>query len=245
MIDDGTVFRLGENNFRWVGGNDLSGLWLQEQANKMKIDAWVRNSTDQLCNIALQGPKSREILEKVIWTAPSQPNMNELQWFRFAVARLNDFHGPSCVVSRTGYSGELGYEVFCHPKDAEEIFKKIWKEGQSFGLTPLGLEALNMLRIEAGLIFAGYEFSDQIDPFEAGIGFTVPLKSQMADFIGRGALEKRKTNPQKISWPRYRRWFSPKQRRLYQNWKSTSRRDYFSYKITLLKQNYCSCKNSS
>ena len=83
MIDDGTVFRLGENNFRWVGGNDLSGLWLQEQANKMKIDAWVRNSTDHLCNIAIQGPRSREILEQVIWTAPTQPNINELQWFRF------------------------------------------------------------------------------------------------------------------------------------------------------------------
>ena len=103
----------------------------------------------------------------------------------------------SCIVSRTGYSGELGYEVFCHPKNAEEIFKKIWKEGQSFGLTPLGLEALNMLRIEAGLIFAGYEFNDQIDPFEAGIGFTVPLKSKKSDFIGRSALEKRKMNPQK------------------------------------------------
>ena len=197
MIDDGTVFRLGENNFRWVGGNDLSGLWLQEQANKMKIDAWVRNSTDHLCNIAIQGPRSREILEQVIWTAPTQPNINELQWFRFSVARLTDFHGPSCVVSRTGYSGELGYEVFCHPKDANLIFDKIYEAGKQFGLTPLGLEALNILRIEAGLIFAGYEFNDQIDPFEAGIGFTVPLKSQMADFIGRGALEKRKTNPQK------------------------------------------------
>ena len=197
MIDDGTVFRLGENNFRWVGGNDLSGLWLQEQANKMKIDAWVRNSTDHLCNIAIQGPRSREILEQVIWTAPTQPNINELQWFRFSVARLTDFHGPSCVVSRTGYSGELGYEVFCHPKDANLIFDKIMKAGKQFGLTPLGLEALNILRIEAGLIFAGYEFNDQIDPFEAGIGFTVPLKSQKSDFIGRGALEKRKTNPQK------------------------------------------------
>ena len=63
MIDDGTVFRLGDNNFRWVGGNDLSGIWLQEQAKKMQIDAWVRNSTDQLCNIADQGPKSSEVLE--------------------------------------------------------------------------------------------------------------------------------------------------------------------------------------
>ena len=64
-------------------------------------------------------------------------------------------------------------------------------------MAPLGLEALNMLRVEAGLIFAGYEFTDQIDPFEAGIGFTVPFKTQTADFIGRVALEKRKANPQR------------------------------------------------
>ena len=197
MIDDGTVFRLGDNNFRWVGGNDFSGIWLREQAEEMGVDAWVRNSTDHLCNIAIQGPRSREILEKIIWTAPVQPNMTELKWFRFAVARLKDFHGPSCVVSRTGYSGELGYEVFCHPRNAQEVFDVIWDAGQEFGLVPLGLEALNMLRVEAGLIFAGYEFTDQIDPFEAGIGFTVPFKTQTADFIGRAALEKRKANPQR------------------------------------------------
>ena len=197
MIDDGTVFRLGDNNFRWVGGTDFSGVWLREQAEKMGIDVWVRNSTDHLCNIAIQGPRSREILEKIIWTAPVQPNMSELQWFRFSVARLKDFHGPSCVVSRTGYSGELGYEVFCHPRNAQEIFDVIWDAGQEFGSAPLGLEALNMLRVEAGLIFAGYEFTDQIDPFEAGIGFTVPLKTQTADFIGRAALEKKKAHPQK------------------------------------------------
>ena len=64
-------------------------------------------------------------------------------------------------------------------------------------MAPLGLEALNLLRVEAGLIFAGYEVDDQIDPFEAGVGFTVPLKTQEADFIGREALERRKENPQK------------------------------------------------
>ena len=71
--------------------------------------------------------------------------------------------------------GELGYEIFCHPKDAVTVFDAIWKAGEPHGLKPLGLEALDMLRIEAGLIFAGYEFCDQTDPFEAGIGFTVPL----------------------------------------------------------------------
>jgi aminomethyltransferase len=65
-------------------------------------------------------------------------------------------------------------------------------------MTPLGLEALDMLRVEAGLIFAGYEFSDQTDPFEAGIPFTVPLKSKEDDFIGKAALVKRKENPQRV-----------------------------------------------
>ena len=113
------------------------------------------------------------------------------------MTRLNDFHGLSCVISRTGYSGELGYEIFCHPKDATDVFNAIWKVGSNFGIAPLGLQALNLLRVEAGLIFAGYEFSDQVNPFEAGIGFTVPLKTQTAQFIGRSVLEERKLNPQK------------------------------------------------
>ena len=197
MIDDGTIYRLGENNFRWVGGSDASGLWLREQAAKRNLNAWVRSSTDQLHNIAVQGRASRDLLKSIMWTAPAQSAIDELEWFRFAVARLDDFRGAACVVSRTGYTGELGYEIFCHPKDAETIFDAVWKAGEEFGIAPLGFEALDMLRIECGLVFAGCEFSDQTDPFEAGIGFTVPLKSKPDDFIGRAALEKRKASPLK------------------------------------------------
>ncbi|MBY8974484.1 aminomethyltransferase family protein [Rhodobacteraceae bacterium NNCM2] len=197
MIDDGTVFRLGENNFRWIGGNDLSGIHMREMAEARGLQAWVRNSTDQLCNIAVQGPNSRDILKQVIWTAPTQPTLEELPWFRFAIARIGAFDGAPIVVSRTGYTGELGYEVFCHPKDAETVFDAIWEAGQPHGLIPFGLAALDMVRIEAGLVFAGYEFCDQTDPFEAGIGFTVPLKSKNDDFIGRAALERRKSSPQR------------------------------------------------
>ncbi len=197
MIDDGTVFRLGETNFRWIGGNDTSGEWLREQAEKRGLNAWVRNSTDQLHNVAVQGPLSRDILSQIFWTPPQQPTIEELGWFKLTIARIGDFDGTAVVISRTGYSGELGYEVFCHPKDAGEVFDKIWEVGAPMGMKPLGLEALDMLRIESGLIFAGFEFSDQTDPFEAGIGFTVPLKTQEDDFIGRAALERRKASPQK------------------------------------------------
>lgn len=197
MIDDGTVFRLGKDNFRWIGGNEYGGEWIREQGEKLGLKVLVRSSTDQLHNVAVQGPESRNLLRKIVWTAPHNPEFDQLGWFRFTPARLNNESGTPFVVSRTGYTGELGYEVMCHPKDCDEIFEAIWQAGQGHGLTPMGLEALDMVRIEAGLIFAGYDFSDQTDPYEAGIGFTVPLKSKPDDFIGRDALIRRKEHPQR------------------------------------------------
>ena len=197
MIDDGTGFRLGQNNFRWIGGDDYSGIWLREQAEKMGYKAWVRSSTDQLHNIAVQGPNSRALLKEIIWTSAAQPSIGELDWFRFAVGRIGHFEGAPVVVSRTGYTGELGYEIFCHPKDALAVFDAVWDAGQKHGIRPMGLEALDMVRIEAGLIFANYEFDSETDPFEAGIGFAVPLKSKADDFIGKQALVQRKEHPRR------------------------------------------------
>ena len=197
MIDDGTVFRLGPNNFRWIGGNDTGGLWLRTQARELGLHAWVRDSTDQLHNVQVQGPLSREILSEVIWTRPDQSSVEELGWFRFSVARIGHADGIPILVSRTGYTGELGFEVFCHPKNAPEVWDAIWVVGEPKGLTPMGLEALDMLRIEAGLIFAGSEFNDQTNPMEAGIGFTVPIKTKEDDFIGRDALVRGKEHPQR------------------------------------------------
>lgn len=195
MIDDGTLIRLGRDNFRWIGGSDYGGQWMREVAEKQGLSAWVRASTDTQHNIAIQGPNSRDLLREVIWTAPHQPKLDELAWFRATPARIATADGAPFLLSRTGYTGELGYEIFCHPKDATTIFDAIWQAGQDYGLIPMGLAALDMVRIEAGLIFAGYEFDDQTDPFEAGIGFTVPLKSKQVDFIGREALIRRKQTP--------------------------------------------------
>jgi aminomethyltransferase len=195
MIDDGTLFRLGRDQFRWIGGDDYGGIWIREQAQKLGLKVMVRSSTDQLHNLAVQGPNSREIMKRMIWTAPHQPTIEELGWFRFTVGRIGGPSGAPVVVSRTGYTGELGFEVFCHPKDGAAVYDAVWANGADLGLKPMGLAALDMVRIEAGLIFAGYDFSDQTDPFEAGIGFTVPLKSKTDDFIGREALIRRKEHP--------------------------------------------------
>ena len=199
MLDDGTLFRLGPDNFRWIGGDDYGGVWLREQADRLGLKVLIKSSTDQIHNIAVQGPESRAILSEVVWTPPAQPSIEEMGWFRFSVGRLGDHNGPPLVVSRTGYTGELGYEVWCHPKDATAVWDAVFEAGQPRGLTPLGLEALDMLRIEAGLIFYGYEFTDQTDPFEAGIGFSVALKTKAEDdFIGKEALIERKAHPQKV-----------------------------------------------
>ena len=196
MLDDGTVFRLGADNFRWIGGDDYGGIWLRQKAADMGLKVWVKSASDQIHNIAVQGPNSRAILERIVWSAPAQPTLGELGWFRFLIGRIGEPDGVPIVVSRTGYTGELGYEVWCHPKDGPALWDAVWQAGEPHGLTPLGLEALDTLRIEAGLIFAGYEFDDQINPYEAGIGFAVALKSKADEgFIGKEALIRAKEHP--------------------------------------------------
>ena len=194
-LDDGTLFRLGDNNFRWICGDDYGGIWLRQQAEKLGLRVQVKSSTSQLHNIAVQGPKSRDILKEVVWTPLTQPELEELTWFRFTIGRVGHMKGAPILVSRTGYTGEQGYEVWCHPKDALTVWDSIWEAGQPHQLIPLGLKALEILRIESGLILAGREFDDQIDPFEAGIGFTVALKPEEDDFIGKQALTRRKEHP--------------------------------------------------
>ncbi len=197
MIDDGTLLRLSETGYRWIGGTDFGGEWLRARAKEWGLRALVRSSTDQLHNLAIQGPRSRDLLGDIIWTAPANPRVDEIDWFRFTVGRIGDHNGVPVVVSRTGYTGELGYEVWCHPRDAEDVWDTVFEAGELHGIVPLGLDGLDLLRIEAGLVFAGQEFDDQTDPFEAGIGFTVGLKTTQEDFVGRQALERRKAHPQR------------------------------------------------
>ena len=197
MFDDGTLLKLNDHGFRWVCGDEYAGQWLKEQAKKKNYKVFIKDSTDQINNISLQGPNSRKILEKIIFTPPTQPSISELQWFRFTICRLEELNGIPLMVSRTGYTGELGYEIWCHPSDAPKVWDKVMEAGKDDGLIPAGFGALDLLRIEAGLILFGNEFDGQIDPFEAGVGFTVPLKTKTDDFIGKESLIKRKENPQK------------------------------------------------
>ena len=194
MVDDGTLFRMSETNFRWIGGDDASVLWIKEQAARSGANVHLKSASDQIHNVAVQGPKSRDILREIIWTSPGRASLDELGVFRFTTGRIGGYEGIPIVLSRTGYTGELGYEVFCHPKDAPAVWDAIMKAGEPHGIAPLGFEALDMLRIEAGLVFGGHDFDSTTDPLEAGIGFTVPSKKE-EDYIGKAAIEKRRANP--------------------------------------------------
>jgi aminomethyltransferase len=194
MVDDGTLFRLGQDNFRWIGGDDAGLLWLQDQATAFGGQVFLRPATAQIHNVALQGPNARNILRDIIWTAPGQTGIGELGWFRFTIGRIGDYEGIPVIISRTGYTGELGYEIFCHPTHAPAAWDAIIAAGAPHGLTPMGLDALDMLRIEAGLVFGGLDFDSTTDPFEAGIGFAVPTRKE-DDYIGKAALAARRANP--------------------------------------------------
>jgi aminomethyltransferase len=194
MIDDGTVFRLCQNNFRLVCGDEYCGVWLRELAARHALRVWVKSSTDQLHNLSVQGPKSRDILRDIVVTPPGNATMDELKWFRFTVGKID---GLPVLVSRTGYTGELGYEVWCHPKHAVQVWDAIAAAGEPHGIAPMGLAALDMLRIEAGLMFAEYDFCDQTDPFEAGIGFAVAADKE-DDYVGKEALARRKAHPARV-----------------------------------------------
>ncbi|MCV3272161.1 DUF1989 domain-containing protein [Roseobacter sinensis] len=191
VIDDGTLFRLAPHLFRWCCGSEESGRALTALAEREGLQVRIHDLGGALPNLALQGPKSREILRKLVFTQPHVPNLDQLNWFGATVARVAHREGAPFFLTRSGYTGELGYELFCSKEDAVELWDSVMEAGAEFGLKPMGSAALNIIRIEAGLAAAGAEFTAGVDAFEAGLGFAVNLKK--SDFVGKPALERNAT----------------------------------------------------
>ena len=174
--------------FRWCCGSDDSALHLREQAEALGLNVHVRSLSEKMGNLALQGPKSRDILRKVVHTQPSRPTLDAIKWFGFTIARIGGEDGPAVMLCRSGFTGELGYEIFCDTRDAETVWDRLMEAGEPEGLRPMGGTALDMLRIEAGLMISGAEFGPEVDAFEAGLAFAVDFKKP--EFLGRAALER-------------------------------------------------------
>ena len=195
VLDDGTLFCIEPTTYRWCCGSDNSALHLREQDEKLGLDVWIRSLGHRMVNLALQGPTSRDILREVVFTQPSRPALDNLKWFGFTVARLRDRDGPMFMLCRSGFTGELGYELFCDRDDATEIWDGLMDAGVPAGLVPMGGTALDSLRIEAGLMSAGAEFGPDVDAMESGLGFAVDFKKDT--FIGRTALERNAVAPRR------------------------------------------------
>ncbi|MEM8774542.1 MAG: aminomethyltransferase family protein, partial [Pseudomonadota bacterium] len=195
VLDDGTLFRLEETAFRWCCGSENSALRLREQAERLDLNARVLSLGKRMPNLAIQGPKSRDVLREIVFTQPNRPAIDNLKWFGFTIGRLHDRDGPSFMLCRTGFTGELGYEIFCDANDALEIWDGIMKAGAPHGLVPMGGTALDMLRIEAGLMIAGAEFGPDSDAMESGLGFAVDFNKPQ--FFGRDALERNAAAPRR------------------------------------------------
>lgn len=193
MIDDGIVFCLADAAYRYVGNCDTDGLWLQKVAQEQGLAVTVANSSDRWHNLALQGPYSRELLRALVDIDAAWPitDLSELKFFRFVTSTVA---GIPVLLSRTGYTGELGYELFVHPSRGADLWDVLMQAGAAYDLLPLGMQALDRARIEAGLLASGREFNDLISPYQAGIGWSVAMKTK-PDFIGRAALEKLRDRP--------------------------------------------------
>ncbi|MGB3612652.1 MAG: DUF1989 domain-containing protein [Elainellaceae cyanobacterium] len=195
IVDDGLVFCFSPTHYRYIGNCDTDGDWLERLAQRHGWEVTILAASDRIYNLALQGPASRDILTLLLrFNGDSTvAQLGELRYFRFSSVTVA---GMPVLVSRTGYTGELGYELFVHPKYGAALWDQLMAAGQPSGLLPLGMQALNRARIEAGLLAAGAEFDDLTSPYQAGIGWTVAMKKP--DFIGKAALEAIRLHPPKV-----------------------------------------------
>jgi aminomethyltransferase len=184
VIQDGTVFRLGEDYFR-VHLADPSLRWFQINAAGMDIE--IQDVSEQVAALALQGPASREILKQA-----SDADMDRLKFFRITFGNIA---GIQAMISRTGYTGDLGYEIWIPSVCAERLWDTLIEKGKPYGITPAGMLALDMARLEAGFILIEVDYissekalipAQKYSPFQIGLGWTVDFNKE--NFVGRKAL---------------------------------------------------------
>jgi glycine cleavage system T protein len=205
VLDDVIVYRKDLEDF----------ILVVNAANSVEISDWIDSLLDnQICidpddparkisgkpkvrdlripggrvDVALQGPKSLDILSALVRDKTSQSQMADLKPFQFMEVGIDGF---SCLLSHTGYTGaKIGFELFVHPEEAASLWEMILRVGRPMGLLPCGLGARDSLRIEAGLPLYGHELAGEFDitPFEAGYGWAVKLDKEF--FIGKAAMER-------------------------------------------------------
>jgi len=204
VIDDGTVSRLGEQLFRWTAA-DPSLRWLRLNAAGLEVD--IEDISESTAALALQGPTSAHLLR-----AAADADIETLRYFRVTSGRIGRV---PVDISRTGYTGDLGYEIWMPAESALDVWDTLMRAGAPFDIKPVGMLALDVSRVEAGLLLIDVDFnssrkalieSQKYSPFEMGLGRLVNLDK--APFVGRTALvEEARGGPARmvvglqIDWP--------------------------------------------
>jgi len=184
VIDDTIFIHLGDK-FMMIpnaGMDEIVTKWLNEKAKEYNISAKAENVSKDYVILAIQGPKSRDTLQKLTKT--------DLNLVGFFGCKYIDIAGINCIISHTGYTGELGFELQITPtKKAEGVFRKILDAGKEFAIKPIGLGARDTLRLEKCFILAGNEFKGGRTPLEATMAWTINWDH---DFIGKDSLLRQK-----------------------------------------------------
>lgn len=184
VVDDLLVYKQAEDKYLMIinaGNREKDIQWMKKH---LFGDVTFEDRSEQIGQIALQGPESKEILEKL-----TDPSMLPKKYYTF-VENIAVADVP-CLISRTGYTGSFGYELYCQADDMHHLWQALLEAGKELGLTPCGLGARDTLRLEASMPLYGHEMNEEITPYETGLGFTVKMEKE--NFIGKQALlEKRK-----------------------------------------------------
>lgn len=179
IIDDLIVYRLEESKYLLILNaarldEDLD--WLISSSKKKEYDLKIENISDNYSLLALQGPFSSDLIEKVGISKEKQP-----KFFSITRIKLADFN---CYLSRTGYTGEDGFEILIENKNVKEIWNLLLEEGQEFNIKPIGLAARDTLRLEAGLPLYGHDLDLDTTPIEAGLSWSIS-KNKEQDYNGK------------------------------------------------------------
>ena len=183
VLDDLLVYRINSDYFLLVvnaGGADSDFNWIENHAGALNVE--VHNTSDGFALLALQGPRAEQVLQEL-----TDHMLDRIPYYWSQRVMVD---GVDCRVSRTGYTGEDGFEILCEPADARHLWNRLLVIGQDLGLIPCGLAARNTLRLEAAFRLYGHDMDQTTTPLEAGLGWVVKLAK--GDFIGRDALVRQK-----------------------------------------------------
>jgi aminomethyltransferase len=179
VVDDLLVHRFNANHYFLcvnASNTDKDFKWIQEQARSLQVE--IKDLSPLTAQLAVQGPRSQALL-----TPLCDISLDDLKYYHFKKAKI---HHNDCIISRTGYTGEDGFEIYMHWPEAGPVFKELLKTGKDFGVQPIGLAARDTLRMEMGYALYGNDIDSSTSPLEAGLGWVIKLGKD--GFIGQEAI---------------------------------------------------------